>query len=242
MNARSALTVLLSVFCVGVSAFSQSFLKKDFTQWSEYDCRKLITDSPWTQKFTISQVLMESTSTAGSERGREQNPQIEYLVQFRSALPVRRAMVRLAQIQAGYDRLAPEGRKQFDEQTRRFLEGAQGNSVVVHVTFTTNVQVDERELLRYWHSKTTESLRNFVFLIGAGGKKTELTSYLAGEGASRAFQFQFPRQVDGQPVIGPKDKTLAIEFVHPNIRNQGEQRVYVPFKVDKMTIDGEVFY
>src|SRR5262245_26036839 len=115
MKVRPGLTVILSVLCLAVTVFSQSFLKKDFSHWSEYECRKLVTDSAWTHKFTISEVLMETTATAGSERAREQNPQIEYLVQLRSALPVRRAMVRLAQIQAGYDRLDADARKQFDE-------------------------------------------------------------------------------------------------------------------------------
>jgi len=239
---KAQIWLLAAVLLLPDVGASQSWLNKDYHQWSEYDCQKLVADSPWSQTYSISQVFIDTTATAPTDRAREQNPRIEYLVQFRSAWPVRRAMVRLAQLKAKYDKLTPEQRKQFDESTGRFLNVSVKDSVIVHVTFNANVQDDDRELSRYWQNQTTETLKNFVYLLASGGETIALTSYVPGRGAAREFQFVFPRQQKGRNIIGPQDKTIAVEFIHPNIRGQGEKRVYVPFRVEKMMIGGEVLY
>jgi len=43
-------------------------------------------------------------------------------------------------------------------------------------------------------------------------------------------------------VIGPKDKSIKIEFKHPRVGNEGEARVLLEFKADKMTINNVVVY
>jgi len=239
MKARSSILVLL---VLATLVTGQSWQKKDYRQWSEYDCRKLVTDSPWSQTYMISEVLIEPLANPSTERAREANPRIEYLVQFRSAYPVRRAMVRLAQINAKYDQLTADQRKQFDERTQKFLAVTNSDTAIVDVTYNSNVQVADRELARQWNSQTTQTLSNSVFLIGSGGVKVPLSGFVKGEGAAREFQFVFPRQYQGQPVVTAKDKTLAIEFMHPQVQDQAPQRVYVAFKIEKMIVNGELIY
>ncbi|MGH9938240.1 MAG: hypothetical protein ACREAM_18510, partial [Blastocatellia bacterium] len=47
----------------------------------------------------------------------------------------------------------------------------------------------------------------------------------------------FPRQINGHPIVGPKDKSLKLEFKHPRTGDQNEQRVLVEFKLDKALIN-----
>ena len=61
-------------------------------------------------------------------------------------------------------------------------------------------------------------------------------------GAGREFTFYFPRIYEGWPIIGPQDKTIKLEFMPPRVSDQGESRVLLEFKVDKMMIKNVVSY
>lgn len=235
--------VLLLLFVISVAAAqSKNFWeKKDYRQWTDKECRKLLDESPWANQYTLSQVFIDPLQTDSTARERQSNPRIEYKVQIRSATPVRQALVRLSQINAKYDAMTAEGRLAFDQSTERFLSARTDQLIVMHVSYTASVQNDDRDLARHWHSQTTGTLKNFVFLIGSGGAKVPLSIYRPGESAAREFQFVFPREYNGRPVIGPGDKTLMLEFNHPNIRGTAA-RILVEFKVEKMMMQGSPVY
>lgn len=237
--------MVLALACLAVSQGGEFWQKKEYQQWSERDCRKLLEDSPWAQSYTLSQTLIEplqTTSTEGAgERAREARPQITYQAQFRSALPIRQALVRLEQIRVKYDQLQPEQKKVADQRAKDFLAAPFPDTVVLYVTYSSNVQTDDRELSRYWRTQTTETLKNFVFLIAAG-EKIPLLRYTATQGAGREFQLIFPREYKGRQLVGPNDKSLQLEFPHPGIRGQTGSLVLIPFKLEKMMIQGAVVY
>ena len=242
MRNRIRKSALIFLFVSVASAQSKDFWeKKDYRQWSDKECRKLLEDSPWANQYSIGQVYIDTIQTDSTVRERQQNPKIEYKVQIRSAAPVRQALVRLSQINAKYESLNADDRKAFDQSTEKFLSASNSNSIVMHVTYTANVQNDDRDLARHWHSQTAETLKNFVFLIGGGGVKVPLSIYRSGDSAAREFQFVFPREYNGRPVIGPGDKSLMLEFNHPNIRGTAA-RVLIEFKIDKMMIKGTPVY
>jgi hypothetical protein len=111
----------------------------------------------------------------------------------------------------------------------------------MHVSYSATAQLDDRDLMRHWHTQTTESLRNVTFLIGSPGERVPLSVYRPGAGESHEFQFVFPRQHNGRPVIGPGAKVLALEFNHPSIRGPAA-RILIEFKVEKMMVQGTVVY
>jgi hypothetical protein len=239
-NPIQKLGVLLLLASVGAAQGSDYWQKKDYRQWTERECRKLLEDSPWANIHTVSQIFIDPIHADSTSRERQSNPKIVYRVQIRSATPVRQALVRLSQIDAKYDEMTEDARKAFDQNAEKVLSANNAQFVVMHVNYTSNVQNDDRELARYWHSQTTERLKNSVFLIVGGGVKVPLSTYKPGEGASREFQFVFPREYNGRPFIGPGDKTLKLEFNHPNIR--GAERVLIEFKVEKMMMQGAPIY
>jgi hypothetical protein len=217
--------------------------KKDFKQWSEKECRNLLQKSPWAQTRTLSQVVIESigAQTPSTTPGREANPRIEYQVQFRSALPIRQAFVRLSQITQKYDQLSPEQKQAFDQNAEQFLARTFPDVVIVVVGFNANVPSDELDLIRHWQTHTTETLKNSVFLIGAGGKRIPLLRYVPPS-SGREFQFVFPREYEGRAAAGPGDKSLMVEFQSPAFRNWREERILVEFKVEKMQRQDAVIY
>lgn len=235
---------LLLLLLLGYVAAAQSkdfWEKKDYRQWTEKECHKLLEDSPWAVNYSISQIFFDRVVTDTTDRERQQNPKIEYKVQIRSALPIKQGIVRLSQISARYDQMTEDQRKAFDQSAERFLSGRDPDSIVVHISYSATAQLDDRDLTRHWHTQTTESLRNLTFLIGNRGLTVPLSVYRPGAGEAHEFQFVFPREYNGRPVLGPGDKSLAVEFNHPNIRGPAA-RVLIEFKVEKMTIRGAVVY
>ena len=139
--------------------------------------------------------------------------------------------------------MTAEQKLAFDKNAEAFLAKKFPDTVILYVSYSSNVQIDERELARHWQSQTTEALKNFVFLILPGGEKVPLLGYTVAQGGSREFQFVFPRAVDGRPIVLPSDKkNLQLEFPHPKIRDQKESRVLISFKVEKMVMNGEAVY
>ena len=237
--------------------------RKDYRQWSQAECQKLLESSPWVKTHTLAQVVIESlqspqspapagvpavpdptvgpVTSATADRSREQRPEIKYTVQFRSALPVRQAMVRLMQIAQKYDQMQPAQKQAIDQNAEEFLAKSFPDTAVVFVSFTSNVREYQLDLSRYWQSQTTDTLKNSAFLIGSNGERIPPISYVwAGNG--KDFQLVFPRAYKDQPAAVPGDKAIQLEFVHPRIRQQRESRVLLEFKLEKMMMQGKLVF
>ena len=185
-------------------------------------------------------------SAQASDDGRQF--QIKYQMQFRSALPVRQALVRQMQIAQKYDSLGPEQKQQFDKGAKAFLDANFSDAVVVYVTYETNSQAKAMELARHWQSQSTDLLKNNVFLRNSRGEQVPLAQFNPPQGSERSFQFIFPRQVNGKPLASPEDKSLMLEFTYPVVDipggygKLGDGRGFMEFKPKKMVFQGELVY
>lgn len=233
--------VVSIIFLAGIfaTAGGEFWEKKDYKQWSQKECNKLLEDSPWAKDFTVQQTAI-MTSNKASDDG--QQLYIKYQMQFRSALPVRQAIVRQMQIAQKYDSLSSDQRQQFDKKAEAFISADFADMVVVYVTYSTNSRTNEMELARYWQSQTADLLKNYVNLSNSKGDKVYLTRFNATQGAEHNFQFIFPRQVNGAPLIGLKDRSLRSEFTYPVINQLGDGRGYIEFKPEKMVFQGNFAY
>ncbi|MGH9961434.1 MAG: hypothetical protein ACREBC_30615 [Pyrinomonadaceae bacterium] len=260
-NRRALLMLVLALWSLAATQGGEFWQKKPYQKWSEQECRKLLSDSPWARSHTLSQTFIQPVQSPGppredvgsarssdpfarndAGRAHQARPMLQYQAQFRSALPIRQAIVRLSQINSKYDDMKPEQKQAFDQNAEAFLSKRFPDTLVLYVSYSSNVQVDDREMARHWGSQTTETLKNFVFLILPGGNKIPLSGYAVSQGASREFQFVFPRTFEGRPLVSAQDQALQLEFPHPKIRDQKESRVLISFKAEKMLIDGEVVY
>jgi len=79
--------------------------------------------------------------------GRASSTQISYVVQLRSALPLRQAVVRQELIRANVDSKPADLQKQMEAQAQRFVE-APMDGVLDHVIYGSNVQNYDRELAK----------------------------------------------------------------------------------------------
>lgn len=267
MNMRRILGLLLGLLLLASLAplsGAEFWEKKKFTQWNEKEVQKMLSDSPWTQDFQDADVHIDplerpslssgppaNESGAGAPptddtdvglRARESFARLAYVIQIRSALPLRQALVRRAQLQQNYERMLAEDRQRFDQEIERFLAEDFSDRVVIFVSFDSNIDFDKRELARHWQAQSTQTLKNSVFLIGGKGRKAELQDFKLANPNGQAFQLTFPRKVDGEELVGPGDKNLMLEFIHPATTRKPERRALVEFKVKKMLVDGQLEY
>ena len=216
--------------------------EKDFHQWSEKDCKKILEDSPWARSFTHSRNYIESMGAGTRDRNLQMVPRFEYVVQLRSALPIRQALVRQKQLQSNYDKSTPEQQKAFDKEAGEFLSQESPDVINVYVMYSSNVMTYYRELAAYWEGLPAEVAVKQILLFAPRGQKIYPLRYSRFGGGGGAFQLTFPKQINGEPIVTPQDKELKLRFTHPNIGDQGEANVTVNFNVRKMIVDGKILY
>jgi len=156
-------------------------------------------------------------------------PYLKYQIQFRSALPVRQAIIRMAQITQKYDELKPEQKQMFDQQADSFLAQDLSKWVIVYVTYETNIPTLYFDLTRDLKNRL---LPIRLHLYGSKGDKVPIGRFVPPEGDQRSFQLIFPRKYKGNEILGPEDKSLKFEFGN----------IFMEFKTDKMKINGKVEY
>lgn len=245
---RKILYFTLSVIFLAASsaAFGGDFwVNKQYDKWSQKECEKLLEDSPWAQNFTLMDSGLQQ-STSASDDGQQFH--IKYQMQFRSALPVRQALVRQMQIAQKYDSLSPEQKQQFDQGANAFLSSKFPDAVILYVTYKTNSKTKAMELSSYWQSQTMDLLKNTVFLRNSRGEQVALAQFNAPQGGEHSFQFIFPRLINGKPFIGPEDKSLQLEFTYPVVdipggyTKLGDGRGFMEFKPKKMVFQGDLAF
>jgi len=237
---RKTLTCLAAVVCLAsLTAAAEDFwVKKQYTEWSEKECRKMLEDSPWARQW-INSVVLNRISDATQGTAREAHPEVRFTFQLRSALPIRQALVRQGQLARGYDQMTEEQKKAFDQEAQQFLSARSPDKVVVYVEYSSNEQTLLRDVTRDWKIQTTAKLKGITYLAGAKRLRAPLEEYIPPRGDSPVFQLVFPRTVEGRPIVGPEDKSLQLQLINP-LPSGGQ--IIVDFKVKKMVVDGELIF
>ncbi len=224
------------------AATQEFWEKKDYTQWTEKECRQLLQDSPWTRQFTISTSYVQALRRGpAAALGRETNPQITYTAQLRSALPLRRALVRLQQFAKKYETLEPVDKQAFDNQADKYLETKFPDTIVVLIEYSSNVQPYVSDLDLNWKQYTEAQARNEIFLLAPSGERLKLSRFIL-QPQGGGFHLVFPRLINGEPLTARGKGELHIELPHPNIGNLGAHRVLLSFPVAKLAAGGSLQY
>ncbi len=247
---RARLTVLFAVAATAALAVPGQaqgpWTKKEWKQWSKDDCRRILENSPWAQRWTQSNAKMANfaTRTAGTQDvGSESQLAVYYIVQFRSAVPIRQAVVRQALIDNRYDELNPKQKESLENQTAGFLNRNYDDVIVVHVLYGSNVQEYNRDLAAFWQTHYPEgTVPQEAFLDGPKGQKVTPTRLISPRGGAQEFELIFPRTLDGKPLLEPADNSIRVEFTSPTVGQVSSSRVFVEFKVAKMMYNGQLAY
>lgn len=233
------------IFLFGVLGFAvlaakadDFWTKKDSTQWSKDDCKKMLTDSPWAKRAIVennnSNTSMPSASRdAGSSGGANYGTgEIDYRVQLRSAAPIRQALIRQRQLDGNYDSMSAPDKKTFDAKTDTMFTDITDDVVAVHVNYSANRDELATVITQTWRSVAEGTVPADLCIVGEGNKKVTAIKYLASPDSSE-FDATFPRSAVGNA------KSIKIQIPSPPIGDFGGKLVNVEFKLDKMTFNGK---
>lgn len=220
---RRCAGVLLAILVVGVvdARVGDEWADKDWRQWSKDDVQAVLHDSPWSKRWAKGQVntsaALPGVSGAGQQGAAgEGAPRIDYYFQIRSAEPVREGIVRQFQFDQGYDTAMSEPeKKSFDEKAAQILNRSYDDVIVVHVLYSSNIQAYERQLAAYWQSLTQDSVKDRIYLITERGDRIAPSRFVSSRTGTYEFELNFPRKINGEPLIRPGEKSFSIQFENP---------------------------
>jgi hypothetical protein len=268
LKARYFAGVLVVLVIAVLTVRAEDFwIKKPWNQWSKDECNKILTDSPWSRKWskasvTVSAALPGSSGQSSEGAGGEKSPEVFYYVQLRSSLPVREAVVRQQQIQ-GYAKLNDAQKKEFDAKAESLFNNSYDDVILVHVDYGSNVQTFEREMAVYWKNIREDSIPVDFYLINERGDRLTPARFVSPKNGTYAFDLVFPRLKNNEPVVRQGDKQLEIQFINPAVGTQsqatsgaggsataldpsigvfGRERVLIQFKLDKMMVNGKLSF
>jgi hypothetical protein len=234
-------SIAFGLLVTALPGHAQFWEKKDWREWSKGECEKLLTNSPWARRFADKQVSpgaprqpSRSGGSVGAQDAEGTADEIEYVVQIRSARPIRQAVVRMAQLHSEYDKMTPEQKKKFDEQAEPYISQDFSNRIVFHVYYSTNQERYEKEMDRQWRAQ--QAPRDTALHI-ARGEPVPVAEYIRAQEGAREFELIFPKDHGGAPILSEQDKKLTLQLPPVGFRR-------IPIKVEfdprKMTLAGKL--
>jgi hypothetical protein len=223
-----AVLLLAALASFGVLA-DQAWEKKSWTEWSMEDCLSVLERSAWGQERTeadlhSSGLLVQQT-----------------LVQFRSALSVRRASIRRVQQGRAYASLTPERQRDFDARADALVADSFADRLVIGVShFGTDVTpgfypaqtantpgwVEPQAALSFGHGKIIIS---------------QLVGILKNDPTGEYFAYAFPRVADGQPLFSASDRKVTVQFGATK-KSHFDSKWQMEFDPSKMLYEGKLDY
>jgi hypothetical protein len=245
------------VLCAATASAQKEEKGKAWTEWSEKEAMKMLSDSPWSQtqkELTDSpggssggavtsaaqngnsaNMVMSEGAKASSESGqslgqRNVTLNLLYIVEFLTAKPVRAATIRLSELQH------PDQPAERVAERRTFVDRDFGDYIVVTLKMDGTDRKRLAPIIQSLGSSNTESFKDLAYLERKDGKRMALMQYYAPGPDRLGAKFVFPRTLDGKPFLDA---------------NSGEVRVYMEinktkvsrkFKVADMMYDGKLEY
>jgi hypothetical protein len=248
------------LICVA-SAFSQKTIEKPYNTWGKDDAIKMLTDSPWAKTYQsptgsanaaagqIAREQAQSANSGGSDpRSVARNfgpPPV--VMRLHSALPVRQALVRLQQLDTGYDKLNAADKASFDANRKKFLDCAicKEYYVVTLIKFTdSSGQFIEEGVFQ---SMTFEDLKGNVKLVNDKGEERELVQFNAPQNSRDQAVFYFKRaNAAGESLLTTESKELKFVFYPSFLDSRNRFAYLIPrtfdFKVSKMMVGNSLLF
>ena len=249
--------VLVFALSLASSAFGQKFLQKPYTEWSREDAQKVLTAAPWSDQYQSERALdaaaiqqqqreQADTRLSGSERGNlgASATAVPINIRLFSALPVRQALVRLQQLEAGYDKMGVEEKALFDAGRAGFLECKICKDY--YVVMLSKWKGKEATVSNgIFQTLKIEDLKGKIWLENDKGQRREITEFTPAKSEADASIFFFKRTDDaGNPLFTASDKAIKVMFSNELRDNKNEYSGLIPrlfeFKASKMVIDGKL--
>ena len=231
------LAVTITVLAALTASATDFWLSKDWHQWSKGDCESLLLESPWSHVWRY-------RAEPWDPNMHEMGDQLFFSIQLRSALPMRRAIVRQLQLDQKYDKMNQSSRNEFDAKAPPILNRSYDDIILIHVDFS---QSNGSDLLQNAIHNAIAAGTLTPSLVSEDGIQAEPLRVDISEKKTHTFDLVFPRIMDGAPIIKDRQKQFSVQFQSPQILyfadlHISSRRMRVDFDLSRMAVDGKLAY
>jgi hypothetical protein len=242
--AMIASAVLLSASLVFAQNTTNQKQEKPWQEWTQKEAEKILSNSPWsqTQTDTDTSEMFFSPTNDPRTTGRGTNPEgrlaggannqavnVKFIVRFFSARPVRRALVRMIELQQ-----KPDAAR--SERLHAFANVTSTESIILTVTYETTDQRYGQAVMQAMNGAITSTLKNQTYLE-RNGKRQFLHEYIPPGKDGFGARFIFLRHQDEKPFLDSKPGD--VRFIAQFLRGPRIDRL---FKVGDMIYEGQLEY
>lgn len=218
--------ICLVILSIGLSAHGQQFWeKKSYEEWSDSEALRMLVDSPWGQ-------IQEPAGDTPMN------------IRLHSALPIRKALVRLRQIKLNRLKVTSPEQFRIDAEARELLECTDCQKY--YIVSVQPVMPNEKNT-RGLSKLSFDSLKSYVSLVNDTGAIRPLVKFLPlqtmGEKPLfvRNSLFFFERLDDqGKPLITPANTSFYLTIDKKALKGTGIDLRNVTFRVSRLTQQGQV--
>lgn len=254
-NYRSLRLIAWLLLTLGLAALAAAQVKpaaadSSYQQWTKTDVIKLLSDSPWSKTQTqrvmrrgqVRSIAGQNEDGVGTRLGQlstaEDAYEYNFTMRLRSALPVRQAIVRLVQLDSGYDQMDKAARKAFDAQTRELLECKEcADYYVVSVGFASSNNSVTDLIYEWFSGQTLPGIKGYIYLANTRGERRDLARFIPPKSPGEEVFFLFPRLNEkGQPLFTTEDKKLLFRMSDVKANSVTN----FTLDVSKLIVDGKV--
>ena len=259
---KFSVAFLSLVFCISAATIAgQKDYDRPLNKWGQEESLKILTDSPWAKPY------QSTTGKSGSDAviaAREQRQNVysggsdprsvsrdfgppPVTLRLHSSEIVRKATVRLQQIDIGYDKMSDDEKAKFDASRKVFLDCAICKDYYVvtltKAAFTKGDTVDEG----IFQGMTLGDLKGNVKLVNNAGDVRELVQFTPPKAAGDSAIFFFKRADDtGKHLVTPETKEVRFVFENSFLDSRNRYASLLPrffdFKVSKMIVGDKVLF
>src|SRR5919198_1040627 len=255
---RTCVAVALAALASGPAGLAQQddWSKKPFNRWTKAEAEKVLNDSPWARQQTVKiSVAPRSRRVAGAPLdtsggspaiasadlgGAEAPVGFTFTLRLRSARRVREALVRLKQIEAGYDKMSPAKQAEFDAQPK--IEGllecpACAENYVLTLSARSGESPGADPVFATFKGARLADLQRYVYIADERGRRRQLVHFVPPKAPGEEATFFFPRAGgEGEPLLTPTSKELYFNLSDMQVNSVTNFRL----DASKLVADGAV--
>ena len=219
-------------FFVMISLLAAEFWeKKEFTEWSENDCSKLLRKSPWSFSNSFRNTAnLGSTDTGVRETGE--------IIEFRllTAKPIRMAFGRLQLLGSPND-------EALQKQIMDYVNSPPGDEILVQISYRNLLGTSPyiQNLASFFARANLATFVNDTALASSNDVHVPISNYLPVTGERPNPVFVFPRFAeDGTPHFTGKEKSISLrsEFETGQVASK-RYKIYIKMKPKDMVYQGK---
>jgi hypothetical protein len=261
MLKKSNLLIAAALFALSISTFGQKTLEKSYHTWTKDEALKILNGQPFSDKYQsengVAAVAGQVAAADQADQRIGSGPQFRtsrtlgpapVVIRLQSSLPLRQAIVRLQEIQAGYDKMSEDDRKKFDGKVAEMLNCKICTNYYVVTMFkfkNSGMGVVDHGLFQ---DVKPEDMKGKVWLENDKGERRDVEQFTPANGAGDLAVFFFRRfDESGKLLVTPENKSFKIAF-STDLRNSRtiQDGGLVPsafeFKVSKMIVNEQVAF